>query len=96
VQTLDEYVMIDARYCEAYAGFSSRHEGGDLHVYVSRINFCIDADVNADTSLDAADSLLFGEWYLAGNQAADLTRNGAVDAADVQRFTESYACACSP
>jgi hypothetical protein len=91
-----DYMAGAARGCIVYFGFMSRHENNVMSVYVSRINICPPADIDADGQVTAADSALFWQYYTSNDPRSDVTRDGTINAADVSLFTESYACACTP
>jgi hypothetical protein len=79
---IGDYVMIDARGCTVYVGFASRHEGGAVSVYVSKIQVsqtcAVAADVNVDEQVNTTDASVYSAWFAAGDPRADLNHDGAV------------------
>lgn len=88
--------MADARGCEVWGGYTSRHEGGAVRVYATNVNLCLDADVDKDGALDGDDVNRFGASYVQGSIIADVNRDSIVNANDLNHFVLSYSCACNP
>jgi hypothetical protein len=95
---IGDYCSIDTRGCEVYIGYMSRHEGGPLAVYVTKMLLdCNDAaDVNSDQLLNSLDPLAFADGYATGSAVADVNHDMQVDMLDISRFFEAYACGCNP
>jgi hypothetical protein len=95
---IGDYFMADSRgWCDVYAGYASWHApDGAAGIYVTKVNICIDADMNGDRVLDAADLELFVSAFAAGDPRADLDRDGQLTTADCDRFWQSFNCACNP
>ncbi len=49
------------------------------------------ADLNADTTTDGADVLMFIDGYTSGTSIADINMDQSIDSADVAAFADSYA-----
>ncbi|MBX3377843.1 MAG: hypothetical protein KF678_12670 [Phycisphaeraceae bacterium] len=91
-----DYIMASARGCEVWTGYVSAEGLPSTGVFVTKVNFCLDADVNHDGALTNLDPAKFVEYFAAGDPRADLNRNAHTDTGDVARFLESFACGCNP
>jgi hypothetical protein len=91
-----DYVMIDSRGCEVYAGFMQRAGLGPMSVYVAKIKACTESDSDKDGAVTAMDPAAFANQFAAGDLSSDLNRDGSLDILDVNRFLQSHACACNP
>lgn len=89
-----------ARGCGVFAGYITWQalQGNQnvAGVYVTKVNICIDADMNQDFVIDSSDSDLFVSCFAAGDPRADLNRDGQLTIDDVNRFWQSFNCACNP
>lgn len=91
--------MADCRVCDVFIGFMSRHEGGPLSVYVSKIGACPwpwDADLNHDRQVNPVDLALFVQFYATSDPRADVNHDGEIDLNDISHFNEAYSCGCVP
>lgn len=91
-----DYHMLDVQGCKVVIAQMAVTPGsGGADIYVTRVFVCA-ADADQDGALTANDPPAFAALYVACDPRADLTRNGSVDAADVQAFMEAFVCQCNP
>ena len=57
---------------------------------------CFTTDLNADGVVDPFDLMLYGEYYITGDERADTNADGVVDVVDMDNFLNAYQEATRP